>query len=417
MGFKTVAPPTTMGNRRKHPLVGCFAMGILNREVGEVELIPVAKGIISRWWIVLIAALLGLVAMWSQESNLSTTPPLTEVVRTYESRDETALLSLVGIDPATVSPFPSFEHQVLQMQEPTTREAVAAKTGFDISVSITRSEQRFSLLDTVEGDGKTKFTFLSVGTPTYTFWCSDASENHCNIVLDEYQLELQNIRKESVVSGLNRLQLLLEALPVHTQSNLEKIEALKAAKPLIKGELALLSTTSTAVGATVSTVKTSTYAFGLLGGALVGLLIALQLTLIDKRVRSLGQLAKRFEARALLGVVTDDAASIQHVAAAIVARAQGLSLASVTLVPVDEQTDAQILAGKIHAVTSPMGVSVASLATIATISASDLISSNSGMIPLASRGVSLTDDIVATWLVLENAQKPMLGVVLADSAI
>ena len=33
-----------MGNRRKPSLVGCFAMGILNREVGEVELIPVAKG-------------------------------------------------------------------------------------------------------------------------------------------------------------------------------------------------------------------------------------------------------------------------------------------------------------------------------------------------------------------------------------
>ena len=40
--------------------------------------------------------------------------------------------------------------------------------------------------------------------------------------------------------------------------------------------------------------------FGFLGGALVGLLIALQLTLIDKRVRSLNQLAKRFEAQALL---------------------------------------------------------------------------------------------------------------------
>ena len=392
-------------------------MGILNREVGEVELIPVAKGIISRWWIVLIAALLGTVAMWSQESNLSTTPPLTEVVRTYESRDETALLSLVGIDPATVSPFPSFEHQVLQMQEPTTREAVAAKTGFDISVSITRSEQRFSLLDTVEGDGKTKFTFLSVGTPTYTFWCSDASENHCNIVLDEYQLELQNIRKESVVSGLNRLQLLLEALPVHTQSNLEKIEALKAAKPLIKGELALLSTTSTAVGATVSTVKTSTYAFGLLGGALVGLLIALQLTLIDKRVRSLGQLAKRFESHALLGTVTPNTASIQHVGAAVVARAHTLSLTSVALVPVDGQTDAQGLAGKIHAVTSPMGVAVTSLATISTLSAIDLISSKSGMIVLASCGVSLTDGIVTTWSVLENAQKPVIGVILAEPAI
>jgi hypothetical protein len=392
-------------------------MGILNREVGEVELIPVAKGIISRWWIVLIAALLGTVAMWSQESNLSTTPAITEVLRTYESRDETALLALVGINPATVSPFPSFDHQVLQMQSPAMIDAVTSKIGFNVPVSISRSEQRFSLLDTVEGDGKTKFTFLSVGTPTYSFYCSDASEDNCNTALDEYRLQLQEARKQSVVSGLDRLQLLLESLPITTQSNLEKIEALKAAKPLITGELALLSTTSNAVGATVSTVKTSTYAFGLIGGALVGLLIALQLTLIDKRVRSLGQLAKRFESQALLGMVTHNSTSIQHLAAAIVARAHTLSLSSVALVPVDEQTDAQSLAGKIHAVTSPMGLAVTSLANISTLSASELISSNSGMIALASCGVSITDDIVATWSVLEKAQKPMLGVILTDSAI
>jgi hypothetical protein len=280
-----------------------------------------------------------------------------------------------------------------------------------------RSEQRFSLLDTVEGDGKTKFTFLSVGTPTYTFWCTDESEDHCNIVLDEYQLELQNLRKQSVVSGLDRLQRLLESLPVHTQSNTEKIEALKAAKPLIKGELALLSTTSTAVGATVSTVKTSTYVFGFIAGALVGLLVALQLTIVDKRVRSLSQLAKRFESHALLGTVTTNLASIQHVAAAIVARAHSLSLTSVAIVPVDPPTDAQSFARSIHAVTSPMGITVTSLATISTISASDLVSSSSGMIALASRGLSLTEDIVTTWSVLENAQKQMLGVILADSKI
>ena len=417
MSTETVAPLTNMGNRRKPPLVGCFAMGILNREVGEIELIPVAKGIVSRWWIVLIAALLGTVAMWSQESDLAITPATTEVVRTYESRDELALLSLVGINPATVSPFPSFENQVLQIQEPAMQAVISAKLGFEIGVTITRSEQRFSLLDTVEGDGKTKFTFLSVGTPTYTFHCSDVSEEKCGSALDEYLLQLQDIRKTSIISGLDRLQLLFESLPIRTPSNTEKIEALKAAKPLIKGELALLSTSSTAVGATVSTVKSSTYAFGLFGGALVGLLIALQLTLIDKRVRSLSQLSKRFETRALLGMVTDDAASIQHVAAAIVARAHSLSLSSVALVPTDEQTEAQILAGKIHAVTSPMGISVTSTTAISAISASELISSNSGMIALASRGVSLTENIVATWSVLEQAQKPMFGVILVDSAI
>ena len=390
-------------------------MGLLNREVGEVELIPVANGIISRWWIVLIAALLGTVAMWSQESDLSTTPTSFEIVRTYESRDETALLSLVGIDPATVSPFPSFEHQVLQIQEPAMRDAISAKIGFELVVSILRSEQRFSLLDTVEGDGKTKFTFLSVGTPTYTFYCSDESAINCNTGLDEYVLQLQEFRKQSIVTGLDRLQLLLESLPTQTQSNLEKIAALKSAKLLIKGELALLSTTSTAVGATVSTVKTSTYAFGLIGGALIGILFALQLTLTDKRVRSISQLSKRFDSQALLGMVTSEAASIQHVAAAIVARAQSLSLSSVALVPVDEAMEVQSMAERIHAVTSPMGVTVTSLVAISTLSAGELISSSSGMIALASRGVSLTEDIVTTWSVLEKAQKPLLGVILADA--
>ena len=417
MGGKTVAPLANMGNRRKPPLVGCFAMGILNREVGEVELIPVARGIVSRWWIVLIAALIGTVAMWSQESDLATTPASIEVTRTYESRDETALLSLVGIDPSTVSPFPSFENQVIQVQAPTMRDAIATKIGFSVSVSVSRGEQRFSLINTNEGDGRTKFTFLSAGTPQYSFYCSDASEDKCNTALDEYLLRLQEIRQQSIVSGLDRLQTLLESLPINTASNEEKISALKAAKPLINGELALLSTSTNSVGATVSTVKSSTYTFGFIGGALIGLLIALQLALMDKRVRSLSQLTKRFESQSLLGMVTSESASIQHVAAAIVARAHALSISSVALVPVDEETEALKLAEKLDAVTASMGVAVTSLAPISSLSASDLVSSHSGMIALASRGVSHTEEIVATWSVLDSAQKPILGVLLTEPAL
>ena len=417
MGSKTVAPLAAMRNRRKPPLVGCFAMGILNREVGEVELIPVARGIVSRWWIVLIAALIGTVAMWSQESDLATTPASIEVIRTYESRDETALLSLVGIDPSTVSPFPSFENQVIQVQAPTMRDAIATKIGFSVSVSVSRGEQRFSLINTNEGDGRTKFTFLSAGTPQYSFYCSDASEDKCNTALDEYLLRLQEIRQQSIVSGLDRLQTLLESLPINTASNEEKISALKAAKPLINGELALLSTSTNEVGTTVSTVKSSTYTFGFIGGALIGLLIALQLALMDKRVRSLSQLTKRFESQSLLGMVTSESASIQHVAAAIVARAHALSISSVALVPVDEETEALKLAEKLDAVTASMGVAVTSLAPISSLSASDLVSSHSGMIALASRGVSHTEEIVATWSVLDSAQKPILGVLLTEPAL
>jgi hypothetical protein len=116
-------------------------------------------------------------------------------------------------------------------------------------------------------------------------------------------------------------------------------------------------------------------------------------------------------------MVTSEKSSVQHVAAAIVARAHALSLSSIALIPVDEQTESTSLVGRIHAVTSSMGITVTSLPPISTLSASDLISSHSGMITLASRGVSLTEDIVSTWSVLENAQKPMIGVVLVDSAL
>ncbi len=407
-----------MGNRRKPSLVGCFVMGLLNREVGEIELIPVAKGVLARWWIVLIAALIGVVAMWSQESELATTPAITEITRIYESRDETALLSVVGIDPSTISPLPSFDNQILRIQEQTNREKIAQEIGTDVGVSISRSEQRFSLLDTLEGDGKTRFTFLSVGTPTYTFRCSDSTADTCNKAIDAYLGALVQTRKASIISGIDRLTTMLEsAAQAGSSLAQEKILGLRAASPLITGELMLLSSEEVQSGATVSTVKKSTYVFGLIGGALVGLLIALQLTLTDKRVRSLSQLSKRFEARALLGVVTPEPSSIQHAAAAIVARAQSLSITSVALVPVDQQTSAQLLVEQLHSVTSPMGITVTSLTSISDLLANELISSQSGMIALASCGVSLTEDVVSTWSVLENANKPVIGVLLADSAL
>jgi len=51
------------------------------------------------------------------------------------------------------------------------------------------------------------------------------------------------------------------------------------------------------------------------------------------------------------------------------------------------------------------------------LSAQDLVSSTSGMIVLVTQGVSTIDEAIATWSVLEHAQKPVLGIILMDSAI
>jgi len=391
-------------------------MGILNREVGEVELIPVAKGIISRWWIVLIAAVLGTIAMWSQESDLSTTPSITGISRIYESRDEMSLLSIVGIDPATVSPLPSFDNQILQVQGQASREKIAQQTGVNSEVTITRSEQRFSLLNTAEGDGKTKFTFLSVGTPTYSFNCSDSTAETCNTAIDAYVAALSEIRKDSIVAGMERVKSMLSTVAQGGSANAqEKINGINAALPLITGELALLSTSEEQYGGTITSVKKTTYGFGFIAGALIGLLIALQLTIVDKRVRSLSQLAKHVERTDILGHATSDTASIQHVAAALVARANQQSITSIALVPAASAGTASDLAAKLHAITQPLGVSVIAQPSVSSIDAQTLLSMGDGSVVVAEAKRSTTDDVVKTWSVLQSAQRVVLGAILVDA--
>jgi hypothetical protein len=391
-------------------------MGILNREVGEVELIPVAKGIVNRWWIVLIAAMLGTIAMWSQESDLSTTPATTEITRIYESRDEASLLSVVGIDPATISPLPSFDNQILQVQEQSSREKIAQETGVSSEVTITRSEQRFSLLNTSEGDGKTKFTFLSVGTPTYTFNCSDGVAEACNTAIDAYVAALSQVRKDSIVTGMQRVRTMLSTVAKSGSATAqEKIAGIDAALPLITGELALLSTREEQFGGTMTTVKNSTYGFGFIAGSLIGLLIALQLTIVDKRVRSMSQLAKHVDRTDILGHATSDASSIQHVAAALVARANRQSITSIALVPAASAGNTSDLAAKLHAITQPLGVSVTAQPSVSSIDAQSLLLMGAGAVVVAETKRSTTDDVVKTWSVLQSAQRSVLGAILVDA--
>jgi hypothetical protein len=418
MGFKIVAPLVTMGNWRKPSLVGCFVMGILNREVGEIELIPVAKGVISRWWIVLIVALVGTVGMWSQESDLAVTPALTAVERVYESRDETALLSLVGIDPATVGALPSFDNQILQVQSPESRAKLAEETGNDAEVFITRSEQRFSLLNTAEGDGKTKFTFLSVGTPSYTFRCVNNSEENCNTAIDAYLAELSDVRKTSITSGLERIKTMLTQVAQSGSVDAQqKIVGIDSATPLITGELALLSTSSEVIGGTITTVKSSSYAFGFAGGALIGLLVALQLTIIDKRVRTLSQIAKYVEQPAILGYATSNPASLQHVAAALVARARQASQSMVVLIPSTSSENTSEISLRLNSITSALGVTVLSQPGVALISAEALVSEKTAYVVVATANKSKSPEIIDTWSVLQSAQRSVLGVILAEPAI
>jgi predicted membrane-bound spermidine synthase len=195
----------------------------------------------------------------------------------------------------------------------------------------------------------------------------------------------------------------------------EKIAGIDAALPLITGEFALLSTSEDQYGGTMTSVKKSTYGFGFIAGALIGLLIALQLTIVDKRVRSVSQLAKHVDRTDILGHATSDASSIQHVAAALVARANRQSITSIALVPAASAGNSSDLAAKLHAITQPLGVSVTAQPSVSSIDAQSLLLMGAGAVVVAETKRSTTDDVVKTWSVLQSAQRSVLGAILVDA--
>jgi predicted membrane-bound spermidine synthase len=199
-----------------------------------------------------------------------------------------------------------------------------------------------------------------------------------------------------------------------SQSAQEKIAGIDAALPLITGELALLSTSEDQYGGTITTVKKSSYGFGFVAGALIGLLIALQLTIVDKRIRSISQLAKHVERTDILGHATSDTISLQHVAAALVARANRQSIASIALVPAAPAGNTSDLAVKLHAITQSLGVSVIAQPNVSSVDAHSLLSMGDGAVVVVETNQATTDDVVKAWSVLASAQRTVIGVLLAD---
>ena len=149
-------------------------MGPLTKEIPQIDLKSVWDVIRLRWWIfpLTIAICVGL--LFTQESSLQSEPSSVLVVATYGPRDELAGLSLYGIDPTSVREFPSFQNQILAVQE-NANKAVTEQIGRSVEVSLTRPEQQVSLIAASETSGRQKLTMINVGEPNYVLACTDSS--------------------------------------------------------------------------------------------------------------------------------------------------------------------------------------------------------------------------------------------------
>lgn len=105
--------------------------------------------------------------MFWQESDLQTAPSYFTKTQAFEPLDEAGPLSIVGLDPALIRPFPSEANQLVNLLSETTKAELLAKIDGPVDINVVRSEPNFSLTSYYGTEGRNRFSlFRSEARPT-----------------------------------------------------------------------------------------------------------------------------------------------------------------------------------------------------------------------------------------------------------
>ena len=285
----------------------------LNADIPSVDLRSALDGVARRWWVVVACVVVAIGVVFAQGSGLQSEPDGNVVVeRVYEAAVEIDELSIVRIDPSAITPVPSFDNQLGILRSDATLEELRGIANSQDAVEVTRTEPKFTIVETID-DLNNRVSFLSTGTPAYTFRCIGAAMDSCSRLIDAFASKTTQLRKESVLGGLEGGLSLTSTLIEDAQERLEggsldaerrsaqltelaslvtKRDALQLAASRVTGELTLVSEGSWVEGKTTDSVTASTYGFGFGVGLVLGVLLALQLAAMDKRVRHAWQVRR-----------------------------------------------------------------------------------------------------------------------------
>jgi len=369
-----------------------------------------------RWWVIPAVLAVSVGLLWAQESDLRTEPASYFVSRTYEARDPTAVLASVGIDPVSVRAFPDVNNQVLILQSVDVRAEIAAKLGRDTAVTVTRSKPTFTLVDTLESDGQSSFVFQSAGVPTYSFSCNERARETCDLAIDAYAAKAADLRTAAFRAGLEDLKSVLESVnkSADDATLTVKVSAIDELLDRLETPLAEVSRYEEAVGATLISVRRPTYTFAVIAGLIVALLILLQLTYSDRRIRSLRQLS-RLASTSLLGALSPKPNSVQDRQVAVVLH-RAIShhgATEVRLLPLRTPIRDSSAIDRMFAM---LAVTPRTSAPFSELSVTELAtpSANELDVIVVQRNRDLRTDVTEVLSALRNSDRIVAGVLLVD---
>ena len=393
-------------------------MGPLTKEIPEIDFRSIRDILRLRWWIFPLCVVVCVGLLYTQESNLQSTPSSVLVVATYGPRNEMAGLSLYGIDPTAVREYPSFQNQLESVREQAAK-AVEDQLGQSIDVTVTRPEQQVSLITAADTTGKQKLTMLNVGEPNYILTCIASTQETCDQAIEIYVKQLSVSRADGIANGLRKLaddvQKVLDSSP-DNQSQLElQRNALLTASSSAAGEMQLVSELVEAQSGTITTVHKSTYIFGALAGLLIALLIVLQLTYTDDKIRSSRKLLSSSSTPIFLGEITsrNTAAEVRQVLAGLVTQSRVANRSLISLLPADAHTDLDHLIELMSDDAKSNGLTIAKTPSVDEMSIAQMLDSASALtVIIARKNLSSLTAVRHAKEVLARSNNNVVGVIL-----
>ena len=394
-------------------------MGPLSKEIPQIELRSIWQVVRLRWWIVPICLFVSAGLMFAQESDLQNSPASITVNKIYGAKDETAGLASFGVDLNAINEFPSFQNQlaIVRAEGP----QLLLEISQDLpAVSVTRAEPQVSMLAAADGDGKQFFTVSSNGAANYTFSCSAPNREQCDQAIDVYVQKVEIERRVAITTGLLQLETQIQSvLAIATSDQLAlqlQVDAIKQSSGSITGELAYVSETIETSGGTVSTVKVSTYLFGLAVGLLVAILIMLQLTATDDKIRSVKRLQSSPISIKVLGELSKKNVSAEStsVAAAIVVEARKRQVNAVVLVPVGPNVHSDMILQTLRSTDLTAYITLENGPSVQSMSLSELVESGVGYVLMVQKNLTTSHELIESFEALGRSENLMLGTLLSD---
>jgi len=373
-----------------------------------------------RWWIAPLIIGLTTMFMWAQESDLRTEPSYYAVIKTVEVTDQLDSLIAVGIQPQSVVSQPSEKAQLGMLQSTEVAARLETQVGGSAPVTVTQAERQVQFLSAiVESGGRDAFTFRFNPSNIFTFSCTEETRGYCDPLIDAYVSELVSMRTEAILTGLKNLETVLRAALIQLPKDSGNIdllsmqaETLSAAQKLNLVVPAVISSSVDEEGATVTKVKGGSYRFGVLIGAVLVVLVWIQMAITDSRIHGKRRVLQRFPHIRYLGNNDGSDTSLRYLAASIGFQASQLDVNQIRLVPLSDFSHSE-LQHHLQTALPTLGINLSPPPV--SMGVSELMSSSeSADVIILRQHVDRLNLLEAAVEALENSGRRLIGITIVS---